>query len=87
MSAPPKTNTPAPSTGKRDWVRVTEKRAQGDTEERQAEAAKKVRAAEETARQREEAEASKQKSVATKKQAREENMVAGPSGMPGPGLR
>ena len=87
MSAPPKTNTPAPSTGKRDWVRVTEKRAQGDTEERQAEAAKKVRAAEETARQREEAEASKQKSVATKKQAREENMVARPSGMPGPGLR
>ncbi|KIM61585.1 hypothetical protein SCLCIDRAFT_25726 [Scleroderma citrinum Foug A] len=65
---------------------MAEKRAQGDTEEKQAEAAKKVRVAKETVRQREEAEASKQKSVATKKQAREENMVARPSGMPGPGL-
>ncbi|KIM63228.1 hypothetical protein SCLCIDRAFT_24364 [Scleroderma citrinum Foug A] len=65
---------------------TAEKRAQGDTEERQAEAVKKVRAAEEMARQQEEAEASKQKSVATKKWAREENAVAGPSGMPGPGL-
>ena len=68
-------------------MEVAEKRAQGDMEERQAEAAKKVWAAEETARQREEAEASKQKSVATKKRAREENVVARPSGMPGPGLR
>ncbi|KIM51109.1 hypothetical protein SCLCIDRAFT_33725 [Scleroderma citrinum Foug A] len=68
-------------------METAEKRAQGDTEERQAEVAKKVQAAEEMARQREEAEASKQKSVATKKQAREENAVAGPSGMPGPGLR
>ncbi|KIM70524.1 hypothetical protein SCLCIDRAFT_18635 [Scleroderma citrinum Foug A] len=68
-------------------METVEKRAQGDTEERQAEAVKKVWAAKETARQREEAEALKQKLVATKKQAREENVVAGPSGMLGPGLR
>ena len=66
---------------------MAEKRTQGDTEDRQAEAAMKVWAVEEMARQREEAEASKQKSVVTKKRAREENAVAGPSGMPGPGLR
>ena len=65
---------------------TAEKRAQGDMEERQAEAAKKVWVAEEMARQWEEAEASKQKSVTMKKRARE-NAVAGPSGMPGPGLR
>ena len=66
---------------------TAEKRTQGDTEDRQAEAAKKVWAVEEMARQREEAEASKQKSVVMKKRAREENTVAGPSGMPGPGLQ
>ncbi|KIM64475.1 hypothetical protein SCLCIDRAFT_23484 [Scleroderma citrinum Foug A] len=66
---------------------MVEKRAQGDTEERRAEAVKKVQVAEETARQREEAEASKQKSVVMKKRAREESVVAGPSGMLGPGLR
>ena len=65
---------------------IAEKRAQGDTEERRAEAAKKIRVAAEMARQWEEAEASKQKSVTMKKQAREENAVARPSGMPGPGL-
>ncbi|KIM68365.1 hypothetical protein SCLCIDRAFT_20287 [Scleroderma citrinum Foug A] len=68
-------------------METAEKRAQGNTEERQAEAAKKVWAAEETAWQWEEAEASKQKLVAMKKRAREENTVARPSGMPGPGLR
>ena len=68
-------------------METAEKRAQGDTEERWAEAVKKVQVAEETARQREEAEASKQKSVTMKKRAREENTVAGPSGMLGPGLR
>ena len=62
------------------------KRAQGDMEERQVEAAKKMQVAEETVRQWEEAEASKQKLVMMKKQAREENMVARPSGMPGAGL-
>ena len=66
---------------------TAEKRAQGDTEERQAEAVKKIWAAKETVRQQKEAEASKQKPVAMKKQAREENAVARPSGMPGPGLR
>ena len=66
---------------------TAEKRAQGDTEERQAEAVKKIWAAKETVRQQKEAEASKQNPVAMKKQAREENAVARPSGMPGPGLR
>ncbi|KIM62270.1 hypothetical protein SCLCIDRAFT_25206 [Scleroderma citrinum Foug A] len=65
---------------------TAEKRAQGDMEERQAEAVKKVWVAKETARQWEEAEASKQKLVAMKKRAREENVVAGPSRMPGSGL-
>ena len=55
--------------------------------EKWAEAMKKIQVAKETARQWEEAEASKQKLVATKKRAREENAVAGPSGMPGPRLR
>ncbi|KIM55497.1 hypothetical protein SCLCIDRAFT_30354 [Scleroderma citrinum Foug A] len=40
-------------------TQTAEKRAQGDMEERQAEAVKKIQAAEETARQREEAESSK----------------------------
>ncbi|KIM51794.1 hypothetical protein SCLCIDRAFT_33176 [Scleroderma citrinum Foug A] len=66
---------------------TAEKRAQEDMEEKHTEALKKIRVAEEMARQRAEAEASRQKSVATKKWAREENAVAGPSGMPGPGLR
>ena len=65
---------------------MAEKRAQGDTEERRAEAVKKIWAAKKMARQQEEAEASKQKSVAMKKRAREENVVARPSGMPGSGL-
>ena len=71
----------------KEATETAEKRAQGDMEERQAEAVKKFRAAEETTRQWKEAEASKQKLVATKKQVREENAVARPSGMPGPGLQ
>ena len=66
---------------------TAEKRAQEDTEEKRVEVLKKIRVAEEMVRQWAEAEASRQKSVAMKKQAREENTVAGPSGMPGPGLR
>ena len=66
---------------------MAEMRSQGDTEERWVEAVKKMQAAKETVRQWEEAEASKQKPVATKKRVREENTVAGPSGMLGPGLR
>ena len=68
-------------------METVEKRAQEDTVEKWAEAMKKIRAAEETARQWEEAEVSKQQSVVMKKQVREENAVAGPSGMPGPRLR
>ena len=67
-------------------MKTVAKRAQEDTEEKQAEAVKKIRVAEEMVRQQEEAEASRQKSVVTKKWVREENMVARPSGMPGPGL-
>ena len=66
---------------------MVEKRAQEDMEEKCAEALKKIWAAREMARQQEEAEASRQKSVVTKKQAREENVVAGSSGMSGPGPR
>ena len=66
-------------------MEMAEKRAQEDMEEKQAEAAKKIWAAKETARQWGKAEASKQKLVAMKKWAREENMMARPSGMPGPG--
>ncbi|KIM61750.1 hypothetical protein SCLCIDRAFT_25556 [Scleroderma citrinum Foug A] len=68
-------------------METAEKRAQEDTEEKHAEALKKIWAAKETARQQVEAEASRQKSVAMKKWAREENAVAGPSGMPGPRLQ
>ena len=68
-------------------MEMAEKRAQGDMEERWVEAVKKMWAAEETMRQWEEAEASKKKPVAMKKQAREENVVAGPSGLPGPRLQ
>ncbi|KIM60548.1 hypothetical protein SCLCIDRAFT_26591 [Scleroderma citrinum Foug A] len=68
-------------------METAEKRAQEDTREKRAEALKKIQVAEEMARQWAEAEASRQKSVATKKRVREENAVAGPSGMPGPGLR
>ena len=68
-------------------MEMAETRAQEDMEERQAEAAKKMRAAEETVRQWEEAEASKQKPVMTKKWAREETTVVGPSGMLGPRLQ
>ena len=60
-------------------METAEQRAQEDTEEKWAEAVKKIWAAEK-------AGASKQKPVAMKKWAREENVVAGPSGMPGPGL-
>ena len=63
-----------------------ERRAQEDTEERWVEAEKKIRVAKETMRQWKEAEASKQKPVTMKKWAREENAVARPSGMQGPGL-
>ena len=67
-------------------METVEKRAQEDTVEKWAEVMKKIWVAEETARQQEEAEASKQKSVTMKKRAREENAVAGPSGMLGPRL-
>ncbi|KIM61770.1 hypothetical protein SCLCIDRAFT_25577 [Scleroderma citrinum Foug A] len=68
-------------------MEMVEKRAQEDMEEKQAEVVRKIQAAEEMARQQEEAEASNKKLVMMKRQARKENMVAGPSGMPGPGPR
>ena len=68
-------------------METVEKRAQEDMEEKHAEVLKKIWVAEEMVRQRAEAEASRQKSVVTKKRAREENVVARPSGMLGPGLR
>ena len=67
-------------------MEMAEKRAQEDTEEKCVEAPKKIWVAKEMARQRAEAEASRQKLVTMKKQAREENVVARPSGMPGSGL-
>ena len=66
-------------------MEMVEKRAQEDMEEKQAEVVRKIQVAEEMARQQKEAEASNKKLVMMKRQARKENMVAGPSGMPGPG--